>query len=196
MSRIPDGYVTVKDRVAKFRKEYPGGKILTSKDLSWEKEAVVFQAEVFDGEGKLLGMGHACCPDLGEDKGLEKAETAAIGRALEFAGYEAVDGDFEPEKEEAPARSSGFGSRPKTQPAAPAKTSAFGGSKPASKPVALTAPPKEEPTEAPETAVEAEVSEVTSEEAPAPTNVSSKLAEMKKKFNPSGVSNGLAALRR
>lgn len=81
-------YLQVNHRVQWFRDEHEHGCI-TTEVVSWEPLAV--KATVFDGEGRVLGCDHASAkPKAGavyEGRELEKACTAAIGRALALAGY-------------------------------------------------------------------------------------------------------------
>ncbi len=87
---LPDDYTPVHERIKKFRKDYPEGKIATE-IYKWEDDMGVFRASVSDEEGNVLGWGtgHATREDdkfVGE-KFYEKGETVAVGRALAFAGY-------------------------------------------------------------------------------------------------------------
>ena len=90
-----DTYVGVHTRVEQFRAQHPKGRILTQiiKD-----EPLTVRAEVYFEEndsGIPNGVGHA---DEGGGMGnrgrsaLEMTETAAVGRALAFCGYEVKEG--------------------------------------------------------------------------------------------------------
>lgn len=83
-------YLKAGDRIVMFRSDHP--------DWALETEAVqllpdfaVFKAFIKDGSGKLLATAHGfCTPDLAQKvsgRFVEKAETAAIARALAFVGY-------------------------------------------------------------------------------------------------------------
>jgi hypothetical protein len=85
----PD-YLETKWRVVWFREEHPDGGIST------EVLAVappLVKATVVNGSGQVLATGHASVDEkkaasaVWNGRSLEKAETAAIGRALANAGY-------------------------------------------------------------------------------------------------------------
>ena len=83
-------YLEVKWRIVWFRDTHPQGRITTDLILSNEK-MVVFKATVFTDTGEVLAAGHGTAPTGGQgvwsDRAYEKAETAAIGRALAHAGF-------------------------------------------------------------------------------------------------------------
>lgn len=89
MSRSLDNYIEVGPRKAVFRKDHPKGSIETNFTTVEEGDrvALVIQATVKDGEGRILGSAQSMLQDLGEEKGLEKIESTAVGRALDHAGY-------------------------------------------------------------------------------------------------------------
>jgi hypothetical protein len=84
-------YLAVAWRIAWFRDANPKGNIQT--ELIMFEPKVVFKATVWDNDGVMIASAYGSAPAL--DKGLnswkgreiEKAETAAIGRALGSAGY-------------------------------------------------------------------------------------------------------------
>lgn len=82
-------YVMVKDRVAAFRREFPGWSILTSIEYRDDIE-IIFSAEIRDEEGRVLATGHAKEEANGSNilrtSHVETAETSAVGRALGFLG--------------------------------------------------------------------------------------------------------------
>ena len=96
-------YLETKYRIQWFREDHPRGCISTE-IVSYDPMMV--KATVYDGEGAVLATAHATAVDKGNavwsGRGLEKSETAAIGRALAHAGYgtqfagvdEAGDGSF------------------------------------------------------------------------------------------------------
>ena len=81
-------YLETKYRIQWFREKYPHGCISTEV-ISYDPMMV--KATVYDGEGAVLATAHAGAVDKGNavwsGRGLEKSETAAIGRALAHAGY-------------------------------------------------------------------------------------------------------------
>lgn len=85
----PRMYLETKWRLVWFREDHPKGKIAT--DLLATEPAALFKASIIDETGELLGTGHGSAIDKGgavwAGRGIEKAETAAIGRALAHAGY-------------------------------------------------------------------------------------------------------------
>lgn len=84
-------YLAVAWRIAWFRDANPKGNIQT--ELIMFEPKVVFKATIWDNDGVMIASAYGSAPAL--DKGLnswkgreiEKAETAAIGRALGSAGY-------------------------------------------------------------------------------------------------------------
>lgn len=81
-------YLEVKWRLVWFREENPKGRIIT-KVLSIEPALV--RASIYDNEGHFLASAHGTAKDTGNavwsGRSIEKAETAAIGRALGHAGF-------------------------------------------------------------------------------------------------------------
>lgn len=82
-------YLEVKWRLVWFREDHPKGQIAT--DLI-NIDPPIVRATVTDATGILLGTGHGSAFDkngnaVWKGRGVEKAETAAIGRALGVAGY-------------------------------------------------------------------------------------------------------------
>ena len=87
-------YAEVAQRVTAFRKLEPNGDIKT-KMLSFENGVCVFEAIVFDGEGKELATGHAYEKEsngsINKTSCIENCETSAVGRALAFCGFGSAD---------------------------------------------------------------------------------------------------------
>lgn len=84
----PD-YLETKWRITWFRQQHPRGCISTE-ILTYEPMAV--KATVYDGEGAVLATAHAGADAskgnvVWKGRSLEKAETAAVGRALAMAGF-------------------------------------------------------------------------------------------------------------
>lgn len=81
-------YLEVRWRLVWFREAHPTGQILT--DLV-NVEPVVVKATIIDKSGAALATGYGSANDTGKavwsGRGIEKAETAAIGRALAHAGF-------------------------------------------------------------------------------------------------------------
>lgn len=81
-------YLETKWRLVWFRQEHPQGSISTEVVST---EPVLVRAVVKNGDGLVLGTAHASATDNGKavwsGRAFEKAETAAIGRALAHAGY-------------------------------------------------------------------------------------------------------------
>lgn len=82
-------YLDVKWRVVWFRDEYPDWTVNTQV-IQLEPFAVM-RAEIINPEGRLIATGHGMAKDTGNNvwsgRAVEKAETAAIGRALALAGF-------------------------------------------------------------------------------------------------------------
>ena len=82
-------------RVLWFRTDNPKGQIITE---MLNLDPPVFKASVYDDDGILLSTGSGVAIDNGKQiwsgRAIEKAETAAISRALGHAGYgtQFVDG--------------------------------------------------------------------------------------------------------
>lgn len=82
-------YLPVQGRQIWFRTEHPQGAILTE---PVSISPLLFKATILDADGRVLATGHAGAPETGgravwSGREAEKAETAAIGRALASAGY-------------------------------------------------------------------------------------------------------------
>lgn len=82
-------YAEVNERIRVFRMLFPNGRISTEM-VSNENAMCIFKATVTDGEGHILGTGHAY---EREGKGMinatsyiENCETSAVGRALAMVG--------------------------------------------------------------------------------------------------------------
>jgi hypothetical protein len=129
-------YLPASARLVWFRQEHPDWGIVTTPveiNLAPAPELkrppyAIFQAQVFNAEGKLMATAHKYEDVKGFPDFLEKAETGAISRALSYCGFGT---QFAPELEEgdrladaprgggrfasAPARpmgGNGFGNRP------------------------------------------------------------------------------------
>lgn len=84
-----DNYVEVGPRKAAFRKDHPKGSIETGFTFVTEGESsgLVIQATIRSGDRQILGSAQSLLQDLSEEKGFEKVESTAVGRALDHAGY-------------------------------------------------------------------------------------------------------------
>lgn len=83
-------YLEVKWRLVWFREDHPSGSIHTEVT---SVDPLIIRAAIYDAEGKMLGSGHGSAAErpgktsVWSGRNVEKAETAAIGRALAHAGY-------------------------------------------------------------------------------------------------------------
>ena len=84
-------YLKVPGRVEMFRDEHPLGVIST--EIVYLEPRIVVRAVIHAADGTMIASGYGTAPMIGKgestwrDKEIEKAETAAVGRALGFAGY-------------------------------------------------------------------------------------------------------------
>jgi len=111
MNMRGNDYLEVKWRIVWFRDEHPGGQILTE---MVNLDPLVMKATVYDADGNPLASGFGSADSDGKrvvwsGREIEKAETAAIGRALAHAGFGTqftgeVEGDH---LADAPVRSGG-----------------------------------------------------------------------------------------
>lgn len=83
-------YAEVNQRVKAYRMVYPTGRIVTTL-VSVEDGICIFRAEVFDGDGNILGTGTAYEKEsssfINKTSYIENCETSAVGRALGFCGF-------------------------------------------------------------------------------------------------------------
>lgn len=81
-------YLPVAYRLVWFREEHPDWGIETTMlSLDVDKGAAVWQAKVYNEEGRLLATGTKMETARGFADYIEKSETGAIGRALGVLGY-------------------------------------------------------------------------------------------------------------
>jgi hypothetical protein len=82
-------YLKVPGRIEKFREAHPQGVITT--DLISTEPRIIIRASIHGNDGTLIATGYGTAPMQGmsswKGREIEKAETAAVGRALGFAGY-------------------------------------------------------------------------------------------------------------
>lgn len=91
-------YLPVAARLVWFRQEHPDWGIETrAVELNVDKGYAVFEATVYNAEGKLMAKGTKAETACGFADYMEKAETGAIGRALAVCGFGT---QFAPELEE------------------------------------------------------------------------------------------------
>jgi hypothetical protein len=81
-------YLPVAARLIWFRTEHPDWGIDTrALTIDVEKQFAVFEAAVYNAEGRLMAKGTKLETVRGFGDWLEKAETGAIGRALAVCGF-------------------------------------------------------------------------------------------------------------
>ena len=91
-------YLPVAARLVWFREEHPDWGIETRPiEVNIDKSYAVFEAFVYNAEGKLMATGTKMETARGFADYVEKAETGSIGRALAVCGYGT---QFAPELEE------------------------------------------------------------------------------------------------
>lgn len=79
-------YLQVAYRILWFREEHPDWSIETEMLMSSQTSST-FKAIIKDESGRIRATAHSYEDKQGFDSHTEKAETAAIGRALSFVGY-------------------------------------------------------------------------------------------------------------
>ena len=91
-----DNYETVEDRLVKFWKDHPDGRISTMmEDITADKSMVVFRCDVYfhadDHKPKASGYAEETrnSSPVNKTSFVENCETSAIGRALANCGYAA-----------------------------------------------------------------------------------------------------------
>jgi hypothetical protein len=120
----PRMYLQTAHRVLWFRTDNPAGSITT--ELVQVEPFPVFRAVITNTDGVVLATGYgSALPKAGAvwaGREIEKAETAAIGRALGHAGYGSqFDGDDDTDHlADSPIASKPAKSTPKTAPKLPA----------------------------------------------------------------------------
>lgn len=89
-------YVMVKDRVAAFRANFDGWRLITDM-LAEGPDYVIFLATVFNQDGAAIATGHAKevvgSNKINQTSALENCETSAMGRALANLGI-GIDDSF------------------------------------------------------------------------------------------------------
>ena len=82
-------YLEVKWRVVWFREAHPTGAITT--ELIATEPSVIVRAQVHGADGVMLAADYGTAPAAGKGtwtgRAVEKASTAAVGRALALAGF-------------------------------------------------------------------------------------------------------------
>jgi hypothetical protein len=88
-TKPPRDYMDVKWRLVWFREEHPNGRI--DADVQVIGEMAIVKAQVWNNDGVLIASGMATVRSdaraTWSGRDFEKAETAAVGRALAVAGY-------------------------------------------------------------------------------------------------------------
>lgn len=91
-------YLPVASRLVWFRQEHPDWGIETRPvEINIDKSYAIFEASVYNAEGKIMAKGTKMETARGFADYMEKAETGAIGRALAVCGFGT---QFAPELEE------------------------------------------------------------------------------------------------
>lgn len=87
---VVKNYAEVNQRIKAFRMVYPTGTIETEMSSN-ENGVVIFRANVYDNEDRLLATGTAYEKEnstfINKTSYIENCETSAIGRALGIAGF-------------------------------------------------------------------------------------------------------------
>lgn len=100
-----DDYVGVHKRIELFRKEHPQGRILTA---IFSQDPLIFRAEVYFTDSEVPNAAAHASEEGGmgnrAKSAVEKTETAAVGRALAFCGYEIKEGIASREEAQKPER--------------------------------------------------------------------------------------------
>lgn len=83
-------YAEVNQRIKAFRMVEPNGTIDTA-ILSLENGVCLMKATILDGEGRVIGTGHAYEKEgstfINKTSYIENCETSAVGRALGMCGF-------------------------------------------------------------------------------------------------------------
>jgi hypothetical protein len=110
VSFIPEDYVPVADRLARFRAERPTWALAADLIVD-DGKRVLARASICDDHGRLLAVGHAeeirGQGNVNRTSAVENAETSAWGRALAALGYEVRAGIASREEVEKTSRQSG-----------------------------------------------------------------------------------------
>ena len=94
-------YLPVAARLVWFRQEHPDWGIETRPVvIDMEKQYAIFEAKVYNAEGKLMAQGTKMENVRGFPDFIEKAETGSIGRALAVCGFGT---QFAPDLDEVPS---------------------------------------------------------------------------------------------
>lgn len=81
-------YLPVASRLVWFRQEHPDWGIETHPiEIDIEKGHAIFEASVYNSEGRLMAKGTKMETAAGFQDFVEKAETGSIGRALAVCGF-------------------------------------------------------------------------------------------------------------
>lgn len=104
MARVPDNYIPVKARILKLKAEHKDSRVLTE-TVTARDDYIIVKASICLEE-VVVAQGQALVAvEEADEKGFEKAETVAIGRALTNFGYEDKGEEEETEEEEKPRNS-------------------------------------------------------------------------------------------
>jgi hypothetical protein len=81
-------YLPVSARLKWFREKHPDwGIVTTPVEINLEKQYAIFNATIFNADGKVMATATKMENVRGFGDYLEKAETGSVGRALSFCGF-------------------------------------------------------------------------------------------------------------
>lgn len=80
-------YIKVAERVSKFRQDHPNWSVICE-PLAVDEKHALFKAAIMDESGRVISVGHKMVKASDNEDYVEAAETGAVGRALNFLGYD------------------------------------------------------------------------------------------------------------
>lgn len=91
-------YIRVAERVSKFRQDHPNWTV-HSEAVEVSDRHALFRATIMDETGRVISVGHKMVKSTDSEDYVEAAETGAVGRALNFLGYDTASLLAESERE-------------------------------------------------------------------------------------------------